>query len=185
MAQPIGFLFFTKRCVTDILAIKKKKKKKKKNGEKSLPVLTGCAKNEMLGPNGPPLMHFSVKELMGCTWKASLLAQVLIVSFPLYINMLVAYFVNLWYLNRGVNALEIFCAPINVAPFYFFDNKTIQIFLKCLWVLFNMPPSGTSMTLKCYRILDTYRVRSFESPWNADCSIVPSGTFHSALHKNK
>ena len=33
----------------------------KKEGEKSLPVKTGGAKNEMLGPSGPPLMHLSVK----------------------------------------------------------------------------------------------------------------------------
>ena len=51
------FFFFTKRNVTDIKPIPSKKKKKKKKGEKSLPVLTGGVKNEMLDP----LMHLNVK----------------------------------------------------------------------------------------------------------------------------
>ena len=49
--------FFTKRCVTDSQAITKKERKK------SLRVLTGDAKNEIMGPSGPPpLMHLSVKH---------------------------------------------------------------------------------------------------------------------------
>ena len=47
-AQPIWF-FFTKKCVTDIEAITKKE------GEKSLPVSKGGAKNKIMGPSGPPL----------------------------------------------------------------------------------------------------------------------------------
>ena len=33
-----------------------------KRTEKSLHVLTGDAKNEILGPSGPPLMHLSVNN---------------------------------------------------------------------------------------------------------------------------
>ena len=35
----------------------------KKEGEKSLPVKTGGAKNKMLGPGGSALMYLSVKNI--------------------------------------------------------------------------------------------------------------------------
>ena len=35
----------------------------KKSGKKSLRVLTGDVKNEIMGPRGPPLMHLSVDGL--------------------------------------------------------------------------------------------------------------------------
>ena len=44
-------------CVTDILAIVKGEE------NKSLRVLIGGAKNEILGPSGPSLMYLSVKVL--------------------------------------------------------------------------------------------------------------------------
>ena len=48
-------LFFTKRCVTDILTITKKR-------EKNLnPFKQEAWKNKMLGPSGHLLMHLSVK----------------------------------------------------------------------------------------------------------------------------
>ena len=44
---------------------KKKKKKKKKISEKYLRVLTGDAKNEILGPSGPPLRTLKVLIVTG------------------------------------------------------------------------------------------------------------------------
>ena len=55
MAQPIWLFFHQK--MRNWLGNYKKKKKKKKEGEKSLRVWTGGAKNEMLSSSGYPLAY--------------------------------------------------------------------------------------------------------------------------------
>ena len=57
MTRRIYIFFFARRCVTDSYAITKKERKK------SLRVLAGGAKIEIMGPSGTPLIHLSVKML--------------------------------------------------------------------------------------------------------------------------